>query len=342
MEELADEFFYKLDYPNLRVVNLPNFIFLCGGAMSDSSDQARPLSDAVENPDTSSFSSQALSMREVLYEQLMVQGGELFGRLKLAEEHQDWLEHGKVKNLIELELALADMAGAIVLLVESVGSYTELGSFSVLEQISDKLIVIVNQKAVHEDTFINLGPIKYLEDNGGNVLRYEWEVKYSITGLNSDVLKTFLDTSNSDVIKKSKLICNKISELLPKLTMKSTILDSRRFGHICFLIAELVFLFSALRLREIRSYLETYFSLNAITESKVKTALYLLEKLDFVTSVSVGEKYFVPGRDNDGFLKYSFESGERNYKNSADLKSSLISYYMENDFERFEAMQEKI
>jgi hypothetical protein len=68
-------------------------------------------------------------------------------------------------DLLSLENLLASSVDAVVMFIESPGSIAELGAFSNHTELNNKLIVYVNKIYQNEDSFINLGPIKYLINN---------------------------------------------------------------------------------------------------------------------------------------------------------------------------------
>lgn len=66
-------------------------------------------------------------------------------------------------DLLSLENLLAESVHAVVLCIESEGSFTELGAFSNHELMKDKLIVFIESKYRRSNSFIRVGPIRYLE-----------------------------------------------------------------------------------------------------------------------------------------------------------------------------------
>jgi hypothetical protein len=69
------------------------------------------------------------------------------------------------ENLLTLENLLADSVNAVVILLQSPGTFAELGAFANYEKLKDKLIVVIDPKFAHAKSFINLGPIRYLRQN---------------------------------------------------------------------------------------------------------------------------------------------------------------------------------
>lgn len=78
----------------------------------------------------------------------------------------------KEQNLLSLENILADSVDAVVMCIESPGSFTELGAFSNHKELSQKLIVCPDLKYKRAKSFINLGPIKYLKQKTNSEIFY--------------------------------------------------------------------------------------------------------------------------------------------------------------------------
>ena len=76
------------------------------------------------------------------------------------------------KDLMTLETLLGDSVRCIVILLQSAGTYTELGVFSSHPDLQNKLIVITENKYKKEKSFINLGPIRYLKTQTKSKLIY--------------------------------------------------------------------------------------------------------------------------------------------------------------------------
>jgi hypothetical protein len=72
------------------------------------------------------------------------------------------LGHQK-QDLLTLENLLADSASAVVILLQSPGTFTELGAFTNYEKLFNKLIVIIDPRFARKKSFINLGPVRFLK-----------------------------------------------------------------------------------------------------------------------------------------------------------------------------------
>jgi len=73
------------------------------------------------------------------------------------------LKSGDRYDLLDLENRLAESVHAVVMVIESWGSATELGAFAGNEKLAAKLIVVVKRQHADNDSFIWLGPIRHLK-----------------------------------------------------------------------------------------------------------------------------------------------------------------------------------
>jgi hypothetical protein len=122
----------------------PGVILVCGGAIA-----------SAEQPPT--------SIRDFFLRHLDIHDPATAGKIILAEDVNDWMNEGVYDELFTFERHLAELAAVIVIFVESAGSIAELGAFSHLEGVADKLLVFLSEAHDAQLSFIRLGPVKYLE-----------------------------------------------------------------------------------------------------------------------------------------------------------------------------------
>ena len=117
-------------------------IFMCGGAGKEASKFRFALGKAIEDTksQTSIFS---VYYPETLFSEFF------YGRSK--------------RNLLGLEEILADNVSSVVLPLQSPGTFAELGAFVSNERLRPKLIIINDKKYSRSRSFINDGPIAYLD-----------------------------------------------------------------------------------------------------------------------------------------------------------------------------------
>lgn len=68
-------------------------------------------------------------------------------------------------NALELEHRLAEVADLIIIVLESAGAVAELGAFSAVPQLRKKLLPIVDKKYACDESFINMGPIRWVNQD---------------------------------------------------------------------------------------------------------------------------------------------------------------------------------
>ncbi|NCU04801.1 MAG: hypothetical protein GXC73_12525 [Chitinophagaceae bacterium] len=78
-------------------------------------------------------------------------------------------------NLLELEDELANYVDVIILPLEGIGTFCELGAFAVNKSLLPKIIAINNLKYKSNKSFINLGPIDLIKSNNPNNLIFYTE-----------------------------------------------------------------------------------------------------------------------------------------------------------------------
>jgi hypothetical protein len=67
------------------------------------------------------------------------------------------------RNALELEHRLAEVADLIIIVLESAGAIAELGAFAADPPLRKKLLPIMDKKYARDDSFINMGPIRWVD-----------------------------------------------------------------------------------------------------------------------------------------------------------------------------------
>ncbi len=124
-------------------------VFLCGGAISNSDENAKVFRDAF--------------YRTVL-------GAPVDYRIILAEDAEPLTTDAGYNDLLSFESDIAQVVGAILLFVESPGSLAELGAFSAISTIAPSLIAVLDEYYYNQSSFVRNGPVKFLENKYGE----EW------------------------------------------------------------------------------------------------------------------------------------------------------------------------
>lgn len=265
-------------------------IFLCGG-----------LVDIKEVEST--------SIRDAFLTYVSKVGCDTADQITLAENFKDWIHDSVYKDLLDFENDIAHISSVIVIILESPGALAELGLFVRNHSLNKKLIIFVNDEHYNAESFISLGPLRYLEAiEKRNVCAYPWDLtnideslKESLPEMHEDLLSTMSDLDNSEAF------------------------DIKNDGHISFVIYEFIRLFKALKLSEIELYSKEIGI--PLKRDKVKRLLFLLQKFELISVGKRGnDEYYFPIKDVD---KIHF--GGHFDKNK--VKVSTMQYYAVNDSE---------
>jgi hypothetical protein len=128
-------------------------IFLCGASADRKHSVRERLNDALQRME---YGRIAVYYPEKLFDELLTGVG-----------HHD---------LLSLENLLAEGVTAIVVILESPGALTELGAFTNHEALRRKLIVIQDSAYARDKSFIQLGPVRMLREQGiGTVIDVDFD-----------------------------------------------------------------------------------------------------------------------------------------------------------------------
>jgi hypothetical protein len=67
------------------------------------------------------------------------------------------------RDALQMEDDLAKLADLIIVIVESAGTLTELGAFSLSQSLRKKLLPVVDEKHQHDSSFITNGPLRWID-----------------------------------------------------------------------------------------------------------------------------------------------------------------------------------
>lgn len=123
--------------PNYRFRRTDPVIFLCGGAGSKNRDTLR---------DYLAKHSSSLS---------------LFYAEKVWDQIASQVAHGALK----MESDLAALADLVLIIVESPGTFAELGAFSIGDTLRKKLLPIVDEEYRTRQSFISTGPLRWIDED---------------------------------------------------------------------------------------------------------------------------------------------------------------------------------
>ncbi len=254
------------------------------------------------------------SLRHALIRHQLVSVGKTRFYIFRPEEITNWEFNGVFENLIKFEEELGYICSLIMIILESAGSIAELGAFSQIESLKDK-IVVVKSNEFHELSFIELGLLRLVNSNRGDedgVKRYPW-----------------LIGSPEDIgVDLPRDLTSSIEELLERQNKTQLWKQADRSHHIV-LICELLNLFRALKKGELRDYLK---QLNVlISESELRKKLFLLEEFGIIKKVPYGSDFYT--RTSREFHRLHFHYKSDGAIDLMRLKTECMQFYKNDSSE---------
>lgn len=262
-------------------------VFLCGGAGKESSLFRFSLGKAIEDTQRQD------SIFSVYYPETLF---------------SEFLYGSSKRNLLSLEEILADNVSSIVLPLQSPGTYAELGAFASNARLRPKLIVINSKKYSRVRSFINDGPIAYLDK--GNVIFDDMKPdKKSI-----DELKYKIREKTKRIEKEGK--------------KSKTLFDIR------FVLCVLIYVFDPISKTDLREYVV---SANALTSNEISlldSAMGILGTNGYVHSTPKLE-YRIDPKSFNQFLRKSGYNKEEviQFQNNIDVfRARALSYQLRKNY----------
>lgn len=225
------------------------------------------------------------------------------------EEITSWHQDAVFKDLMSFELELASICSLVVIILESEGALVELGAFSQLPELSEKIVAICPSQFKNAVSFINLGILRFIAEKAPtNVKTYPWEPK-NPDGISLDVV--------ADVAAD-------IQDELDKLP-KSQVLKVDQRAHVMVLICELLRLFTALKEHEILDYLERLGV--TISKENLKGKLFLLQNFRLIKTKDYSDAlFFMRGTESYHKLRLSPKDKDKPI-DTLRFETQCLDYY---------------
>ncbi len=295
---------------SVHVQGPSSVVFLCGGPTSHVSKTV-PLSlrDAflkiIDNP--------ALRKHEV------IQAEDFTRDFRFLDFYAD---------VLEFETDLAQIVEMILLFCESEGSLAELGSFVIIEEIASRLLVVVRDKYWEEDSFIVLGPLRWLSrKHGRDAVCVLEDADLGLLG--ASISQVAISTLNDRLQEPLRSVLNRKKE--------PSTFDPMRSGHVIKLIVGLIQEYGALTIEEIESLLEK-FQVDA-DRKKVLAYLYCAEAVSWVKMRSKGVKdFYIACRGSDTISMRMLEDAAE--KNKQRRRLLIREHWKNNDGPRHRGIAE--
>lgn len=292
-------FLDSINCQGCRVNHYRGFILLCGGAYNLSEATSVSVRDYLLTHPTGPFSSLPI---------------------ELAEDITDWWRDATYDDLITFERDIAELAGLIVIVIESPGSIAEFAAFSQIPGIREKLLVFIDEKYYRENSFIALGPLLSLKSvHPDAVMAYPW-------------MKTVGSNHRYDEESMSRCFSEMVNDIENAYGAKN---HKAKFSpsivrHHMLLIYDLIDLMRALTITEIEEYIKSF----GITLDRKRIAqyLYILDKMQLIEVKSWGKTFYAP-KLREPLFQYAFKDGSPTF-DRARFKVEVANFYQESEPKR--------
>ena len=269
-------FLEKLNIGSIHVYSPRATIFVCGGKTEE--DLKLPpnsIRDALLRAD---------QLPAITKSQLFV----------VEKVTESFLREGVYGDFYQFENDMAQVCDLVLLISESPGSFTELGSFTRDKEVANKLFTIIRNCHFGDGSYIDVGPIKYLEDNQRGSVFVVSDAEYSI------------DESNYATIDTDLLAKRLRDPVIARINTakEHTLFDRKRNGHLCKLVTGLVQEFGALETGEIQEMLNFLDVPNdQITAEKI---IFCGKTVDWIRTDRRGLRTFVLPNISKRATKFAF------------------------------------
>lgn len=181
-----------------------------------------------------------------------------------AERVWDHLtKHASSMSALEMEGELAKLADIVIVIVESPGTFAELGAFSLNNELRAKMLPIVDSQYKGHDSFVVTGPLRWIDQDS----------HFSPTVYVN--LETVLDCV-SDVEERLSRIAK------PRTSKIENLAGSRR--HLLFFLCDLVAVTYPVTLQMLEFYVDKIIKRTDGATVEILTLIGLAESMDLLRS----------------------------------------------------------
>lgn len=296
----------ELDFDSLHVKSPSNVVFVCGG------------------PCTNFDKENIISLRHAFY--CLSDIAPLRNKDIILSEHITRTVDiiASYRDFLTFEKHLAHITELIILFCESPGSIAELGFFSSTREIYEQLLVFIRDTDHEPDSFIKLGPLKFLTETCG---------PQALFVLHDNVIGITNDKVSSLNLEKFRRTITPAIERRLKKPKSPTSFDSENVGHRIKLLAGLIHDYRALTFKELHQSLR-HFGVKA-EEREIVRYLRCAESVEWIKLTNSGfEQYWVDSVGTTA-LEYKLKAGSR-YSNQLRRRTDVLDHWRSNDPPRYE------
>jgi hypothetical protein len=294
-----------LDGNKIHVQAPSEVVFLCGGPFGD-----------ISEPTPLSLRDAFIKILDYppLRDRILIQAEDVTKKYSFFDFYN---------NILEFETDLAQIVELIILFCESEGSLAELGAFAMIDEIVERLFLIVRQEHWNKASFIRLGPLRRVEFKIGRKAIYVIQ--------DDDLGLKGRDASGVNKAALGELLKESLTLRFEK-PREPTTFDANRSGHVIKLIVGLIQDYGALNVEEIESLLDL------LNVAKARTAIegYLLcaEAVEWLKKISKGPAdYFIATKTKSYAATITLKETAQ-VKNRMRRRALIRDYWKKNDIPR--------
>ena len=265
----------------------------------------------------------------------------LSSKFVMPEDYPEWNNYFGYDNLVDFEVEAGCLSRAIVLFLETEGSFAELGAFCMDEALRERLFVVLARKYYDaKDSFLYLGPIALVTNRHGEESLCVVDEIVS-NRHNARCLCAVEERRNGEIFEQSiDGILQSLEDRLRGETKASKPFSASRKRDQFLLIADFIDLFGALNRTELHDLLR-FMGLD-VADDVLKRMLWLLNLFGMVRETNVfGKVYFVSIRhENHNYLDFSAVEAGRAFDRSA-FKVNTVSSALKGDKNRKKACDDQ-
>lgn len=241
------------------------------------------------------------------------------------EEIQEFFEKDSPYiDLVAFETDIALVCELVILFSESPGSFVELGCFSMVDELYEKILIIVQNQHLSKSTFISKGPV-------ANFKRSNEKSVFTIVDSTIGIIDGQISTV--DPLKLIEAIKTPIALRITQTEGRTT-LDKSKFNHLCKIYVALLKEFFALNDEELLLLLwELGFEIDA---EKLRRVAFCCKALRWTNTTTVGYDqvhFAIPGTNEAA--KFEFRAG---FSDKIRRRIELRSFWERTDPNRAAAV----
>ncbi|MEL7798749.1 retron St85 family effector protein [Idiomarina loihiensis] len=270
-----------MDLSGSRVSLYDDRLFLCGGTLSDIGEPKSFRQVIVNLIDDSIIPREKLVLAE--------------------EKFNNTIFNEYSSSLTDFELLISEFSTSIAIVLESTGSFAEIGAFSLKKEIVEKLFVYIQQEFSEQVSFINSGPLKVVKEDRKFIFSEKFcsydaaEKRDALLALqeDQDLKRAVLDTVQEDIFKSKH---------------KSEPFNKQNDFHKMVFVAEIISNSVPLSFREVEEILD-YAGLE-LPQSRLRLSLRVAEDFGLLQKIANAKAYYIAPKPYAG-LKVKSNSSKR-------------------------------